>query len=151
MESWGWRVPFFAGSLIGLVALGIRARVPETPLFEKLQSRGKTVRTPLRESLRGQPRHPSHIRASWLQRALLLPCYRLRATYLVSFVKIEHATAMHIATVASTFNVAFIGIPAWFSDIVGRKPLLIIGSLGFLILTYPLYILLSRGSIASMT
>ncbi|MET0223608.1 MAG: MFS transporter [Terrimicrobium sp.] len=72
-------------------------------------------------------------------------------TYLVSFVKIEHATAMHIATVASTFNVAFIGIPAWFSDIVGRKPLLIIGSLGFLILTYPLYILLSRGSIASMT
>jgi hypothetical protein len=35
---------------------------------------------------------------------------------------------MHIATVASTFNVAFIGIPAWFSDIVGRKPLLIIGS-----------------------
>lgn len=79
MESWGWRVPFFAGSLIGLVALGIRARVPETPLFEKLQSRGKTVRTPLRESLRGQPRHPSHIRASWLQRALLLPCCRLRA------------------------------------------------------------------------
>ena len=151
MESWGWRVPFVAGSLTGLVALGIRARVPETPLFEKLQSRGKTVRTPLRESLRGQPRHPSHIRASWLQRALLLPCYRLRATYLVSFVKIEHATAMHIATVASTFNVAFIGIPAWFSDIVGRKPLLIIGSLGFLILTYPLYILLSRGSIASMT
>jgi MFS transporter, MHS family, proline/betaine transporter len=72
-------------------------------------------------------------------------------TYLVSFVKIEHATAMHIATGASTFNVAFIGIPAWFSDIVGRKPLLIIGSLGFLILTYPLYILLSRGSIASMT
>ena len=31
MESWGWRVPFVAGSLIGLVALGIRARVPETP------------------------------------------------------------------------------------------------------------------------
>ena len=58
---------------------------------------------------------------------------------------------MHIATLASTFNVAFIGIPAWFSDIVGRKRLLIIGSLGFLILTYPLYILLSRGSIASMT
>jgi MFS transporter, MHS family, proline/betaine transporter len=41
MESWGWCVPFFAGSLIGLVALGIRARVPETPLFEKLQSREK--------------------------------------------------------------------------------------------------------------
>ncbi len=63
-------------------------------------------------------------------------------TYLVSFVKIEHSAAVHIATVASAFNIVCIGIPAWLSGIVGRKPLLIIGSLGFLILTYPLYILL---------
>jgi MFS transporter, MHS family, proline/betaine transporter len=151
MESWGWRVPFFAGSLIGLVALGIRARVPETPLFEKFQSKGETVRTPLRESLKGQPR------AILLTFALAgfnaLSYYLVVAfvpTYLVSFVKIEHSAAMHIATVASAFNVAFIGIPAWLSDIVGRKPLLIVGGLGFLVLTYPLYILLSSGNMASM-
>jgi hypothetical protein len=35
----------------------------------------------------------------------------------------------------------FLGAAAWLSDIVGRKPLLIIGSLGFLILTYPFYLL----------
>jgi hypothetical protein len=120
MENWGWRVPFFAGSLIGLVALGIRARVPETPLFERLQSEGETVRTPLRESLRRQPR------AILLTFALAgfnaLSYYLVVAfvpTYLVSFVKIEHPTAMHIATVASAFNVAFIGIPGdlfFFSD-----------------------------------
>jgi MFS transporter, MHS family, proline/betaine transporter len=151
MESWGWRVPFFAGSLVGLVALGIRARVPETPLFEKLQSKGETVRMPLGESLRRQPR------AILLTFALAgfnaLSYYLVVAfvpTYLVSFVKIEHPAAMHIATVASAFNVAFIGIPAWLSDIVGRKPVLIIGSLGFLILTYPLYLLLSSGNMASM-
>jgi len=39
MESWGWRVPFFAGSLIALVALAIRTHVLETPLFEELQTR----------------------------------------------------------------------------------------------------------------
>jgi MHS family proline/betaine transporter-like MFS transporter len=151
MESWGWRVPFFAGSLVGLVALGIRARVPETPLFEKLQSKGETVRMPVGESLRRQPR------AILLTFALAgfnaLSYYLVVAfvpTYLVSFVKIEHPAAMHIATVASAFNVAFIGIPAWLSDIVGRKPVLIIGSLGFLILTYPLYLLLSSGNMASM-
>ena len=151
MESWGWRVPFFAGSLIGLVALGIRTQVPETPLFEKLQSKGETVRTPLRESLRDQPR------AILLTLALAgfnaLSYYLVVAfvpTYLVSFVKIEHSVAMHIATVASAFNIVCIGIPAWLSDIVGRKPLLIIGSLGFLILTYPLYILLASGNMASM-
>ena len=37
-------------------------------------------------------------------------------TYLVSFVKVDHAVAMRVATVASAFNVAFIAIPAWVSD-----------------------------------
>ena len=90
----------------------------------------------MRESLRGQPR------AILLTFALAgfnaLSYYLVVAfvpTYLVACVKIEHATAMHIATVASAFNVVLIGIPAWLSDIVGRKPLLIAGSLGFLILT----------------
>jgi MFS transporter, MHS family, proline/betaine transporter len=55
MESWGWRVPFFAGSLIALVALAIRTQVRETPLFEELQSQGKASRSPLSEALRRQP------------------------------------------------------------------------------------------------
>jgi MFS family permease len=150
MESWGWRVPFFAGSLIGLVAVLIRARVPETTLFEELQSKGKTVGAPLRESLRRQPR------AIFLTFALAgfnaLSYYLVVAfvpTYLVSFVKVDHAAAMHVATVASAFNVAFIAIPAWLSDTLGRKPLLIVGSLGFLLLTYPLYILLSSANMAA--
>ncbi len=151
MESWGWRVPFFAGSLIGLVALIIRARVSETPLFEELQRKGETLRSPLRESLRRQPG------AILLTFALAgfnaLSYYLVVAfvpTYLVSFVKVDHVTAMHVATVASVFNVVLIAIPAWLSDRLGRKPLLIMGCLGFLILTYPLYILLSSGSMNAM-
>jgi MFS transporter, MHS family, proline/betaine transporter len=151
MESWGWRIPFFAGSLIGLVALVIRAWVPETPLFEEMKRKGKTLRAPLRESLRRQPR------AVLLTFALAgfnaLSYYLVVAfvpTYLVSFVKVDHATAMHVATVASAFNVAFIAIPARLSDAFGRKPLLVAGSLGFLLLTYPLYLLLSSGSMAAM-
>ncbi len=151
MESWGWRVPFFAGSLIGLVALIIRARVSETPLFEELRRKGETLRSPLRESLRRQPG------AILLTFALAgfnaLSYYLVVAfvpTYLVSFVKVDHAAAMHVATVASVFNVVLIAIPAWLSDHLGRKPLLIMGCLGFLILTYPLYILLSSGSMNAM-
>ena len=128
----GWRVHFFASSLIGLVALVIRARVAETPLFEKVQSKGKTLRAPLRESLSRQPR------AILLTFALAgfnaLSYYLVVAfvpTYLVSFVKVDHAVAMHVAMVAGAFNVAFIAIPAWLSDTLGRKPVLIVGSLDF--------------------
>ena len=70
-------------------------------------------------------------------------------TYLESFVKVDHATAMLVATVASAFNVAFIVIPAWISDAVGRKPVLIAGCIGFLLLSYPLYALLASRDIVS--
>ncbi len=41
MQSWGWRVPLLSGSLIAVVALVIRTRARETPLFEELRSCGK--------------------------------------------------------------------------------------------------------------
>ncbi len=55
MVTWGWRVPFFAGSLIAFVALAIRTQVRETPLFEELRRQGKTSHAPLREALWRQP------------------------------------------------------------------------------------------------
>ena len=56
IQSWGRRVPFLTGSLIAVVALVIRTRVRETPLFEEQRSAGKTLRAPLREALRRQSR-----------------------------------------------------------------------------------------------
>ena len=151
MESWGWRVPFLAGSLIALVALAIRTQVRETPLFEELQSQGKTLRSPLRDALR---RQPGAVRVAFAMAAFNALSYYLVVAfvpaYLESFVKVDHATAMLVATVASAFNVAFIVIPAWISDAVGRKPVLIAGCTGFLFLSYPLYALLASGHFASM-
>ncbi len=70
--------------------------------------------------------------------------------YLESFVKVDHASAMLVATLASVFNVGFIVIPAWISDAVGRKPVLVAGCIGFLLLSYPLYYLLASGDFVSM-
>jgi MHS family proline/betaine transporter-like MFS transporter len=133
------------------LALVIRAWVPESPLFEELQRTGKLLRSPLRESL--QRRHQAVLLTFALAGFNALSYYLVVAfvpTYLVSFVKVEHAAAMQIATFASAFNVAFIAIPAWLSDRFGRKPVLITGSLGFVALSYPLYILLSSGSMGAM-
>ena len=151
MENWGWRVPFFAGSLIALVALATRTQVRETPLFNELLSEGKTVRSPLREGLRHQWRA---VLLTFAMAAFHALSYYLEVAfvpvYLVSFVKIDHAAAMRVGTVASAFNVAFIAIPAWVSDKIGRKPVLIAGCIGFLLLSYPFYVLLSSKSMVSM-
>jgi MHS family proline/betaine transporter-like MFS transporter len=149
MESWGWRVPFFAGSLIALTALAIRTHVSETPLFQELRSKGETLRSPLRESVRRRA-----ILITFAMAAFNVLSYYLVVafvpTYLESFVKVDHATATLVATIASAFNVVFIAIPAWISDFAGRKPVLLAGCLGFLFLGYPLYVLLASGVLISM-
>lgn len=43
LESWGWRVPFIFGMLIGPVGLYIRSRMSETPEFAQTE----TVKSPL--------------------------------------------------------------------------------------------------------
>ncbi|MCM3016418.1 MFS transporter, partial [Bacillus subtilis] len=54
--SWGWRVPFLAS--IALVGLGwfIRAKVPESPDFEKVRKQGKAEKSPVTAALRRHPR-----------------------------------------------------------------------------------------------
>ncbi|MBR7512554.1 MFS transporter, partial [Mycobacterium tuberculosis] len=53
-ETWGWRVPFLLGLLIGPVGFYIRARVDETPVFT--DSHTQKSESPLRDALRDHPR-----------------------------------------------------------------------------------------------
>ncbi|KPW48156.1 Prolidase [Pseudomonas syringae pv. broussonetiae] len=52
LESWGWRVPFLIGTLIGPVGFYIRSRVDETPAYKA----AKPVESPLREVIKTYPR-----------------------------------------------------------------------------------------------
>src|SRR4029079_3370539 len=49
MNSWGWRIPFIFGLLIGPVAIYLRRRVDETEEFRSMQH----SETPLQEALSG--------------------------------------------------------------------------------------------------
>src|SRR5229473_6898204 len=54
--SWGWRIPFLIS--IVLVGLGafIRARIPETPVFEAIKARKDISPNPFAEAVLGNPR-----------------------------------------------------------------------------------------------
>jgi MFS transporter, MHS family, proline/betaine transporter len=147
MQAWGWRIPFYLGSLIGLVALVIRLRMQETPLFEHLRADASLARQPLRDAIREQPR--GILFAFAMSSFVALSYYLVVAfvpTYLQSFVGMDHVHALTIATLATTFNIVVIPLPAWLSDQIGRRPVLVATSLGFVVLGYPLFLLLASGS-----
>jgi len=150
MQAWGWRIPFYVGSLVGLIALAIRLRVQETPLFEQLKARELIAKAPLIEALREQPREiliafamSSYVAVSYYLVVAFVP------TYLQSFVGMDHVDALTIATAASLLNIMVIAPPAWVSDRLGRKPVMIASSAGLALLGYPLFLMLSSGGFAT--
>ncbi|MBS0529841.1 MAG: MFS transporter [Proteobacteria bacterium] len=57
LESWGWRIPFILGILIGPFGYWLRSNIDETPEFHRyLQSKQKPANTPLAELFTRYPR-----------------------------------------------------------------------------------------------
>src|SRR5262249_32457001 len=51
MLSWGWRLPFILGFVLAPVGLYVRARVAESPAFERTKQRQEVARHPFKEAL----------------------------------------------------------------------------------------------------
>jgi MHS family proline/betaine transporter-like MFS transporter len=144
MQAWGWRIPFFVGSGVGLVALAFRLWVPETPMFEEVKEEGLRARTPVKEAVKEDTggaavafAMSSFIALSYFLVIAFLP------TYLQSFVGMDHVSALTITTIATVLSIVVIPISGLVSDHVGRKLVLIATSLAFIVLSVPLFWLLA--------
>ena len=51
-DAWGWRLPFLAAIPMLLVALYIRSRLDESPVFKELMEKGETEKAPIRTTLK---------------------------------------------------------------------------------------------------
>jgi MFS transporter, MHS family, proline/betaine transporter len=51
-DDWGWRIPFPLALPLGIVAILIRLRLPESPVFAAIKRSGTGLRSPLAESFR---------------------------------------------------------------------------------------------------
>ncbi|WP_164478407.1 MFS transporter [Mycolicibacterium stellerae] len=150
MDSYGWRIPFLIAGPLGLVGLYIRLKLTDTPAFEQLAASDDVAASPLREA----------VRTAW--RAILAVIgimimfnvgYYVVFTYLPTyFIKTLHfskTTAFVSITVACVVAIVAILPLAALSDRIGRRPLLIAGTLAFAVLAYPLFLLLNSGSVAA--
>ena len=56
-DAWGWRIPFVAAIPLLLVAVWIRSKLEESPVFEELLEQGETDQSPVSSTLRGYWKH----------------------------------------------------------------------------------------------
>jgi MFS transporter, MHS family, proline/betaine transporter len=150
MDAYGWRIPFLIAGVLGVVGLYIRLRLPETPEFEALRENGEVAESPLKEAV-GTAWRPI------LQIAGLVIIHNVGfyvvftylPTYFTKTLGFSKIDAFVSITVASVVALLLILPLAALSDRIGRKPLLIAGSVGFAVFTYPLFLLLNSGSLAA--
>ncbi|SEP37675.1 MFS transporter [Amycolatopsis saalfeldensis] len=141
MDSYGWRIPFLVGGVFGLFTLYMRAKMQETETFTAAAVATKD----------GRPRD-SLVKKMWERPALLFRVIGITVgATVVYYVWAVSAPAYAIsvrgvpatgALWAGVFaNLVFlIALPVWgiVSDRIGRKPVLIFGSLMLIILLFPL-------------
>ncbi|MCO6544462.1 MAG: glycine betaine/L-proline transporter ProP [Gilliamella sp.] len=152
-HDWGWRIPFLFALPLGLIGLYLRHALDETPAF---QQHTDLMDQNVRDHITNQPKmtFKQIIIKYWKS---LLVCvglvivtnvtYYMLLTYMPSYLShnlnydTDHGVLIIIAImIGMLFVQPLIG---FISDKIGRRPFIIGGSLGLLILAYPSFVMIN--------
>jgi MHS family proline/betaine transporter-like MFS transporter len=164
MHSWGWRVPFLVAGPIGLIGLYLRLKLDETPAFQKLEDssahRASEAASTVESTAKGdiakifREYWPTLILCICLVGAYNICDYMLLSympTYLSDEMGYSETHGLLILIVTMVVLMLVINQVGKLSDRVGRKPVLMTGMLGFLVLSVPSFLLVQQGSLAAVS
>lgn len=151
VAEYAWRFPFLLGIVTLVVAVILRLGLEDTPSFRAEQEAGHTVKTPLREALRTQKRAIARgfgFNVGWTV------AYFFFLTYIPSYLTTVAGVAPDVARGSNLAALAVMTVACAasgaLSDRVGRKPLLLAGSAGFILLTWPVLMMFNSGDPAAV-
>jgi MFS family permease len=146
--SYGWRIPFILSIILVALALYIRLRLQETPLFSQLKSEGRSSSSPWRDSF-GNAKNRRLILLALLGatagQAVVWYQGQFQALFFLSTnLGVKFQDAYLIVGTAIVLATPFFVIFGRLSDRIGRKPI-ILGGCAIAALTYfPIYNLMSQ-------
>ncbi|MFI7614351.1 MFS transporter [Nonomuraea terrae] len=144
--AWGWRLPFLVSfALIG-VALYVRLRVAESPVFREMERTREIVRVPIKDALARHPRNflvgvGAHINDTAI-------------VYTLSTFSVAYATAeLGMSNHGALFGVILFALtvivlqPIYgnLSDRVGRRPLNLFSVVFVAVFVYPYFLMVGTG------
>ena len=150
LTTWGWRLPFLGGLLIGLVGLWLRMGVAESPTFLANRDAGNLAINPIAETLRNDR---GAILTTLGLTGLSSVGFYLPFVWLPTWLSQINQPPMPQNSVlaANTFALFLLllltPLTGLISDRVGRRPMFLAAALGYVLLTYPVFLLLTSPSV----
>ena len=151
MLTWGWRLPFVAGLIIGAIGLWLRRGVDESPRFLETQKSGNLAKNPLALVLR---ENRAALAATFGLTLLGSVPFYLAFVWLPTW--FTNINTPHLAgtlalcsnTLALVVLMVLTPVAAILSDRVGRKPMILISSVALTLCSYPLFLWMRGGTLA---
>ncbi|TCP55010.1 MHS family alpha-ketoglutarate permease-like MFS transporter [Tamaricihabitans halophyticus] len=146
LGSWGWRLPFLLGGVLGLIGLWMRRNMAETEQFEQNKARAARLRNPFLLTVREHPKAVAQLIGFTLLNTL---CYYTFFSALTPYAtSSEGADPQEVFLALSIATAVFVALQypmGMLSDRIGRKPQLLAWSAATAILIIPLSWLIGPG------
>jgi len=133
LDAWGWRIPFLLGLVLGIVGYFLRRHVQESVPAER------PARAPIVETLQDHWRFVLTVAGLSL---FFGTSFYITFVYLVSWMQTADGLAPARALEINSFSMAAVLLitiaSGWLSDRVGRKPLMLLSTLLWIVAAVPL-------------
>src|SRR5688572_2340140 len=139
LMSWGWRVPFLVSIVLVFVGLFIRLRIMESPVFARIKEASRVAKVPVVELLRSDTRNVLLAAGLYLAHGVLyyaMTVYTL--AYTTTAYGLERNTYLIGVTAAGAGQLLTIPLLGALSDKLGRRPVMIFGTLFIIAFSIPL-------------
>lgn len=163
MDDWGWRLPFAIGGLLALIAIPVRLKAEETPIF-RTEVESTAAQKPAPDVVSGG----ALSRGGLLRRLAFIFClvgmqsaaiYTF-TSYFPTFItdstrngteKVGSGAALFSNALASVVVIVVVIASGRISDRIGRKPAMVLSCLLVLVLPYPLFSLVVAAHSLALT
>lgn len=150
MLSWGWRLPFIASIVMAAVAMYIRRKLSDTPVYAELEHRratGAIERVATREKLKA---FVISFAFSALFGVSLYYFITYANNHLTQTVGLSKSSSLWLCSLALVLYSMAHPIVGLLSDRIGRRPLVLASAAGLTLLAYPVFLMMNSGNYATI-
>lgn len=139
-QSWGWRIPFLLSVVVVIAGYLIRRRVDETPAFRAEAEHGEVPPSPIIMAFRHSGGNMARVACMALMNVIgttvvtFGTAFATNPSYGVGFTTTKYLLVSVVGNIVALIVIPFVGN---LTDKIGRRPCMIVGSIGSAVLAYP--------------